>query len=492
MVGKHTDRNCRNGEKSLPKRSASRSEEGTIDGSASMIRALFLILIACITSLAYAQADRRANENAQHAEATILDPLMVVVLPTAALSDDPAYPTLADTVFAEINRQLDEIDGVHIVAQELVEPYRASALSPVAIARELGAATVVESSVSPGASGYTMRLQSHDAVEGKLRFSTSSMTYSEFNEESDVERLRDWVSSAVESIEYDVHPERAPDRELQTGNARTVFLDTNRPERERIEALNELRPPRIAGHPPQYVDGGAALSGDVAAAAAQLATQSDDPHIKASIWSTMTGVSDSRLVQPLLLSLSNDPEPRVRAQAAEALAGHLRESGVREALEAASHNDNDSSVQQAAYYATLSPADLFQEYAQTVMDASQSEFTRRQALFRLWQLNHDGRFTIDSDMTAAIAHFASSSPDPQTRQSAWFSLSRVAGTGAVAYLLDAMAEEPNEAVRANILSSLSGFLDEPGVLDAIEDAQANDTSAQVRATANRVLRDETR
>ncbi len=457
-----------------------------------MKRAVFLISITYFCAFAYAQADRHANESAQQAESIILDPFTVVVLPTAALSEDPAYSTVADTVFAEIRRRIGTVDGVHMVAPELVEPYRDSALSQVAIARQLGSATVVESRVSPSANGFSIFLWSHNAVDGKLNFSTASMFYGEINEGLDVERLRDWVSSAVESIEHDLHPERAPDRETQKDNARSVFLDTNRSERERMEALNELRPARIGAYPPKYINDGEALSGDIAAAAAELAMQSEDPQIRASIWRTVSGVKDASLVQPLLLSLSDDPEPQVRVQAAEALAGHIHEPGVREALETAGYYDDDSSVRQAAYYATLSQEVLFQEYTQDVIDASLPEVTRRQALFRLWQINQDGRFALEADMTAAIAHFLSSSADARTRHTGWYSLSRVAGTDAVEYLLVALTEETNLAVRANIISALSDFLDEPGVRDAIEDAQANDTSEHVRDAAGRVLRGEAR
>lgn len=419
-------------------------------------------------------------------EAVLLDPFAVAILPTTALSDEASYSQLAEAIHVELVSQLTAVDGIHVIDPGLVRPYTASTLTPVEIARLLGAATVIESSVSPGAGGLSIRLRCLDAVADKLKFSLGSMSF----RVGDVrdERIELWASKASESIEHGIFRDRAPDWKGQSATARATFLDTNRPAAERLKALRDLRPSGTAGYPHEYVDGGAALSGEVAAAAIQLAARSEEPHVRAAIWQTMAGVGDAILVQPLILALTHDPEHRVRGAAAEALATHRDQHGVLEALEIAADNDADASVRKAARYARLSAAELHEEFIRVVMDDSESERDRQTALFRLTLLNGGDPFPIGPDVMDGIAGFARSASDPMIRRLAWFGLVRLAGHDAISYLTDALPEERDEAVREGMVSSLSKYIDQPDIREVVRDAEANDLSPLVRNTATRVLR----
>ena len=75
-------------------------------------------------------------------------------------------------------------------------------------------------------------------------------------------------------------PDRQPDREKRSEVARATFLDSSLGEEIRLDALNDFRPPTTAGYPQQYIDGGAALSGDIAIVAAQIASVSKDPDVR--------------------------------------------------------------------------------------------------------------------------------------------------------------------------------------------------------------------
>lgn len=449
---------------------------------------VFIWAVFGVFLIARAQEHETFVEDMQLFDAASLEPFAVAVLPTTVLTNDPAHSELADVLISELHLHLAAVDGIHVLAPELVRPYADSSLSPVEIGRELGAATVVESSVASATRGHSVKIRSFDAVTGKLAFLTGSSKYDGWNYPADIERVQQWVAKTIRSIEYQIHPDRRPDRAVQLAIAKTTFMDTTREVEERIEAFKKLRPPTTGSYPPRYIDGGVALSGEVAIAAAQLAIQSEDRQITAWIWRTMEGVEDPNLVQPLIYSLANDTDEWVRALAASALAVHVDQPGVREALDVAQNDDVDSAVRQAAYLAMLPIEGLQYEFSKAVMDISLPDSERQTALFRLSQSNADYPYPLDAELVDTIAQFARTSSDAQTRQTAWFCLTQLGGREVVSLLIEALTEEPNEAVRESIISSLSGFLGEPDVFAAVNEAQLTDTSLLVRNAAERVLR----
>ena len=443
-------------------------------------------LLLCLPCIA--QADESSSSGAGQDEQFALDQSAIVVLPVDVLSDESKYSDLADTVYRALVRQIAKIDGIHVIDPTIVIPFIGSEDSPSEIGRQLGAATVVRSTVSAGAPrGYRISVRCVDARVNKNHFTSSMLSYKNWEPESEEGAINGRVSSIVESIEQSLFPDRWPDPESKSDTARTTFLDSSLGEVIRLTALNDLRPPSKAGYPPQYMDGGAALSGDIAIVAAQFASESKDPHVRGRIWRVMTGVPDPVLIQPLIHSLGYDKVAWVRERAAIALAAHNKDLGVREALDSARINDPDPKVRRAAHLAVSTQEgrrELFRKFA---MDVDAPEPERIAALFKLRQINRVDPVPMDEELIGAMVTFAQTAREARTRHQIWFSLGQVAGPDVVDDLVDALAEEPSESVREWVVHALRKNIDEPGVRDALENAQLNDPSPLVRNTAERVL-----
>ena len=443
-----------------------------------LCRAMALILWTVCGTASIAQAD----------ESAILDRYAVTVIPTKVLSDDPGHAELAGLVTEQLFGQLGAVEGLQVVDPRAVLLHLDASLSPVEIARQLGTASVIESSVSPGTDGVSIRVDVTEADTGKLVFSMGASQRRHRTTESSLESVREMVSETTRSVELHVYPDRQPDIADQYATARARFLDNTRTTEERLKALGEFSPPRNATYPPEYNDGGAALSGEVASAAVRMAVGSGDPRVKSRIWRTMIGVPDPVLVQPLTDSLANDANAFVRASAAEALAGHRDEPRARQALETARTTDPHEEVRKAAYFALLSRDELFAELRKSVVDDALPDMERRRALFRLMQVHREAALPVDDELVEKIVQIARTSRDADLRLTAWFCLEQLVGRDAAVYLMDALKTEPSEAVRESIVSLLAAFLDDPGVLEAVTDARSNDRSSLVRDRATRVLR----
>lgn len=438
---------------------------------------------------ALAQEIEAGDSSLERTVQLVLDPSAVVVLPVEPLSADPKYSDLAAAIYDELLSQLAAIEGIYIVDPELVEPYAASSLDPAEIARHLGAATVLQSGVHAEARGYGIRMKCIDAQTGKQHFSSGSRSYWDWEPQSGTDdKIRDLISYAAESVEESIFSNRQPDFQQESVKATATILDTSLSVAQRLEALNKLPRGQMAGFPHQYTDGGAALSGEVAIAAAQLASESQDPSVKISIWRIMAGVADSSLVQPLVHSLNSDKDAGVRKEAAKALAVHLDEPGVWDALEMAAAHDPDSHVRSAAHFTMSSPEDRREVLRTTAMDVSLPEQERRTAMFKLWyHFGYDDPMPADEELTAAMVNLAKTAKDPKTRGSVWSSMGRMGGSEIVKPLIEALSEEPSETVRESVVGSLLKVIDEPGVREALASAQSKDTSPLVRQAAERVL-----
>jgi len=419
------------------------------------------------------------------------EPVTVALLPTVYLSDDLADPAHHEQMLDALRRKLATLDGLSVIGPDVTAMYSGVSMTPVEIGRELGAKLVLESSVTSGASGTTTSFRVHVVESGDIPMSWGHTAIRDARRQITPDHLERIAARAAESIEQLAFPHRRPDLGTLQADATTVFLDTTRAEKERIEALQSLAGPRSGlGYPPEYVDGGAALSGEVAAVAAQLGIESEDAGVRGQVWDIMAGVRDSALVEPLLYSLANDSEPWVRIRAAQALGTHIDEPVVRDSLAVSSRDDLDAGVRQAAHLVQLSPGALFDEMRRTLMDDTLPTQDRRMALYRIMQVNEKYPQTIDGQLRVAIVEFAKRSPDASERQSAWFCYAQLVGAESVGDIIAGFAVEPSDAVREGMVSALGRYRNEPGVLDAIADAHANDPSPQVREAAGRVLREE--
>ena len=258
--------------------------------------------------------------------AVALDSFTVVVLPIEILTNEPKAPELADQVYDELMIQLAAVEGLYVLGRESVAGFSDTGLSPVEIARQLGAATVVSGEISIENNMYYGHLQIRDARGGDggggtsagLDFLNPEHTHVTITARDGTE-TKLWpddiralvVGNAVEQVRESVFPQPRVDREQQRAESRDAFLDAARPDRDRLDALAALHREATS------------LDRDVIIVAVHMAETSDNPAVRRNIWSHMGRVPDAYVVAPLLYALQNDSDEEVRQQAAESLSAFV-------------------------------------------------------------------------------------------------------------------------------------------------------------------------
>lgn len=313
-----------------------------------MIRGLLCvsILFYCVSAQAQEQADGDVS---------------ITILPVEVRTIDPDATALAAHVTRELHSWFGTIDGLRVIDRDRVQPLADSGTSAAEIARELGTNSVLAGGIETDPQFFILELRHIDAETGDTYSTASSL----IGVRHDVERstfdseqkLAESMERITESVRSRLLPDSRSGYSGDAASARRIFLDTGRSDQERLRALQELTPARASAHPPSYVDGGAALRGEIAQVAVQLAADSDDVGVRIRVWSTMAGVGDPQLVEPLLDALANDSHFDVRSRAARTLVDFIDEPRVRDALDRARRNDSSARVREAArsslYSATL-------------------------------------------------------------------------------------------------------------------------------------------
>jgi HEAT repeat protein len=88
--------------------------------------------------------------------------------------------------------------------------------------------------------------------------------------------------------------------------------------------------------------------------------------------------------------------------------------------------------------------------------------------------------SISNDAISAIVYLGTKSPDPAVRGSAWLASRRIAidNPSLVQALMQSLAGDPDDSVRAQAAFALHSHLDEPGVLAALQQAAREDPSRE--------------
>lgn len=435
----------------------------------------------------FAPALAQEEESADFA----LDPRAVAVLPIRDFTTDPSGPGLAVAAYEEILRQLATIDGLHVVEQSLVEPYSDSQLSAKEIGRQLGAGGIVYGSIQTEYSRFSVKLRYRNLQNGTAFGVTSYFRLSDSNQQSRREPdtvLPDAVARLAESLEQSLFPEANPDRLQKSADAEAIFLNTSLSDRERLEALKDLSPPKIRGYSERRIDRGEEVFSEaVVITAAQIATESEDRSVRYGIWSEMVGVRDPYLIQPLLHALANDTDADVRSQVAKTLVDFIDEPGVRDALDYARIHDADEKVRDATHFSMSTVTEQKAELRATALNTSMPERERWIAYFRL-SSDYDNTGPFDDELTLAMVTLAQSARDPRTRRIVWWNLSRRGDSSLVEPLLRALNEDTDEHVREAIVQALAEFIEEPGVREALEEVRVDETSPLLMSRAEEVLK----
>ncbi len=455
---------------------------------------LAIILVFQISMLA--AQDELANSNDTQ-DQVALDTRALAVLPIELLTDNARAVALAEDAYDEILNTLALIEGLYLLGRESVLPYADSDLSAVEIGRRLGVANVLEGNVRVQGHAIQLEMRLIDAQGGRGGSSSTRLmlglvdpSHTHINIHGldgqpmriDVDALLAWsLPRLVANVEKAVFPRPPPDPQQVLAEQQVIVLDTSLSEVERLEALAELSIYR--GH----VEGGAeSVSDAVVVAAIQIALDSDNASVRANVWRRMAGVGHPYLIQPLLHSLSNDPDADVREEAAKVLRDFLDEPGVIEALEYSQNNDLSETVRKEARYSMLSDTDQQAMLRETALDTTLTDQERSSALFMLL-FEHRRGDGFSPEFGAAMVAFAQSASNPSIRRSIWYSVTQGGDPNLVEPLLEALKSDPDEGVREGVAGALGQFLDEPGVREALEGVLAADTSPLVRKTAERSL-----
>ena len=422
-----------------------------------------------------------------------LDPLAVAVLPVEVLTTDPRGPSLAVEAYEAILARLASINGLYVIEQSLVQPYAGSNLSAEEIGRQLGVLSVLELSIQASYPGYYLHTSYTNAQTGRRSGNAGvSIELMDTNIQLpfDPDILFSYaVSDVVERVENELFPKpRPPDRQPSIAEKQAIFLDASLSDRERLSALRDLSPGRRGRtNRYRYIDGDAEiLSGTVAIAAAQLALNSKDPDVRFEVWREMRGVGDPYLVQPLLHTLANDTDERVRSNAAKTLGDFLDEPGVREALMYAGDNDPSERVRNEIRYSMLSTDEQREELRATALDDSVAAQERWSAIYQFRRGEQETR-ELDEAMIEALVSIARNADEPQLRDVSWLQIVYLDSADVVQPLLEALESDPNERVRNTVANGLARFSEYPDVIEALEEAMVSDVSPLVRKSARESL-----
>jgi len=372
-----------------------------------------------------------------------------------------------------------------------------STFSAQDIARALGVRTVLESSVQISDGDWAVRLELIDAHYGRCavdqgRSCSTGITIRLARVDPtgrlpDLAPLDDVLDWHFEHLMSQFFPERWSNREAEREAARAAFLDSSLSDQARLEALQAFSPTMV-GPPVHYTEEGAKrLSGAVAVAVARLATEADDPYVRAVAWGKMRTVGDPYLIQPLLYSLANDDDPGVRLAAARVLLDFIEAPDVRYALEYAAENEPADRVRTEIRFSLLSDAEQDEALRAIVLDPTRPDKERSDALTDLRMDQFGDLNPFGDDMVSAMTALAKSSKDASVRSQIWSMLGWAEDRSLVPLLLDALATDPHEQVRSTAAEALGKFGDESRVLWALEQARDDDPSPLVRNTADRSI-----
>jgi HEAT repeat protein len=403
-----------------------------------------------------------------------LDAHSIVVLPVAQAGIDARAATDVAGCHEEVLRQLRAVDGLNVIAGQVVSAFAASGLAEEEIARELGAGSVLVLRTRPG---FCSARQLDARTGAELGVPTVSFVEPEFPPDG----WRTFAARVAQSVENAT----LKDPSTVIVEAHAKVLNTALDDEMRLSALFDLLQETISTR--------AALDAGVVAAAVQLATSSRSAEVRERAWVALRGVDDTYVIQRLLHSLANDPAEAVRREAALALGYFVDAPGVHDALTRAAANDPSAEVagacctptaREAARYALLSAEERRALALRTLLDESLPAEQR----LRPFDSSLDGRDPPRVDETAARAIFdvGARTEDSIARSMAWHLLVAVGDLGFKPVLLEDLARHPAANVRLAAARALAQHRDDPAVRTALEQARS-DSSRDVQRAAREAL-----
>ena len=427
----------------------------------------FTILIAGLFILTTAAADQ--PQNAPSTDAHLLDPNTVVVLPIVNDTTSPEFTQLSEELSELILQQLNSSGTLNVIGGASVMPYAGSTMTEQEIGKIFGAENIVVVDVVEDEESLQISMTVFSGSSGTEKFGgAGSFTKSA--------RSLDFTSGfsrmAERVIESLTRPKFTPPTQKQIAlDNQAQFLDVTLREKDRISAL--------AGLHYAFDD---LRSGAVAAAAVELAANSDNERTRGQVWRYLQGTKDPYLVQPLLDALAYDSSQYVRREAATTLEDYIEEPGVRDALATAMENDDSKNVRDQALLSMSTEQEQQEIITRTILDESLSD---RERLYPLWseKFQNSNRTALTDEAIDAMVVMAMNSDNPDIRTAVWRHLRGVNRSEIVSPLLKHLADDPSEDVRISAAVRLGEYLDQAGVRDALETAATDDAVPNVRRAA---------
>lgn len=398
----------------------------------------------------------------------------IAVLPFENLSTRPGSPEFAAELYDDVLDGLRSLNNVYVIGRESVVSYASSTLAPEEIASELGVGTLVEATIEDADQQQLLI-----TVYRKTKLSSGRTRF--YRQPSD--DAASMASHIVRTINIDLtfRPGREAEESMaeRIAAARVIILDARRSDAERLRALYQLpNGPGLRGTPLVAE----AKGGAVAIALAQIATSSDDPGVRATIWRLMAGVGDSNLLEPLLYSVANDSDYRVRGEAARALFDFIDEPGVRDALASARDYDPTVRVRNEARLALFSDSEWSRALREFALDTSNTDWERASILGKFYDRDSESRI-VPGEFAVTMWQLSRATNERRAQSAIWSFLRAVDDAALASPLLDALQDDSDPHVRSEAARQLHKFRDQPGVSEALQEAQVNDASRDVRRAA---------
>jgi len=437
-------------------------------------------------------------------------PVTVVMLPARVASTGPEAATVTEAVRQSTLRALRAMPTVHVLeisAAELAAtvppnagPLGEDNLVYLAVSRRHGARVVAEISEQTAAESLFWSLTlSVSRPNGGGSNGGSVARTANLRMGSDAEtlgiRYADRIASDADRVARESSPVSSPGADAE--DARSVFLDTSRPEQVRLRSLSQL------------LNGPSDAS--VMAAAVELATRSPSAATRQmALMLLRRSAYDATLAQPLSYALLSDVDAVVRKEAALALTAYAGDAAAAAALASAARNDSSSEVRLAARMAAMDFEEKQAFRRTTLLDESLTPAERLAPMFvdnsrigiASLRAGSDGSATMEEAL--AYAEIVTATEDPELKlrglsglQGAMVGamrslagMSSVEDSTLVASLIE-VSQHADERVRRQALQSLTSVASLSGNAEAraaLESVVANDPALATELNIERVLR----
>lgn len=153
--------------------------------------------------------------------------IALAVLPFASMSEDPRQAYLADGIAEDLITDLSKINGLSVVARNVVQTYKGRAVSPVQVGQELGVQYVVEGSVRVAGERARITAELVDTTTGRQLWSERyDRAFGEMFELQDDVRASILAALAVKlsGVEAEKLAERPAEPRILSQTADTIAL----------------------------------------------------------------------------------------------------------------------------------------------------------------------------------------------------------------------------------------------------------------------------